>query len=79
MMCRCVALAAALFAALLQTSCTLAPTALGIMKLLLIQNDTRPAPPLWRVEPEIPQPSSPTLPDLSKADPRKTVADARGR
>jgi hypothetical protein len=77
MMYRCLALAAALLAALLQTGCTFAPTALGIMKLLLIQNDTRPAPPVWHREPEIPQTPPPTLPDLTTADPHKTVADAR--
>ncbi|MBI5685230.1 MAG: hypothetical protein HZC54_09115 [Verrucomicrobia bacterium] len=77
MMYRCVALAAALFTALLQSSCTLAPTALGIMKLLLIKNDAPIGPPVWQLEPEIPQPPAPTLPDLSAADPHKTVADAR--
>lgn len=77
MMYRCVALAAALFTALLQTSCTLAPTALGIMKLLLIKNDAQLGPPVWQMEPEIPQTPTPTLPDLSTADPRATVADAR--
>jgi hypothetical protein len=77
MMYRRLALVAVLLAALLQTSCTLAPTLLGVAKLLLIKNDAQIGPPVWQMETEIPRTPTPTLPDLSTADPHKTVADAR--
>ena len=70
------ALAVVLLMALLQTSCTLAPTALGIMSLL-VKNEAAPVRPVWQMEPVIPQTPAPTLPDLGAADPRATVAAAR--
>lgn len=76
MMHRCLALAALLWVALLQTGCTLAPTALGIMTLL-VKNDAKLGPPVWQMEQEVPQTPAPTLPDLSTADPHATVAAAR--
>jgi len=77
MMYRCLALAAVLLTALLQIGCTLAPTLLGIARLLVKNDATTPTRPVWQMEPAIPQTPTPTLPDLSAADPRATVAAAR--
>jgi hypothetical protein len=77
MMCRWIALAAVLFTALLQTGCTLAPTALGIARLLVRNDAAVPAGPVWQMEPAIPETPAPALPDLRAADPRATVASAR--
>lgn len=44
---------------------------------LLVKNDAKLGPPVWQMESEIPQISTPTLPDLSAADPHATVAAAR--
>lgn len=77
MMYRCLALTAVLLTALLQTGCTLAPTLLGIARLLVKNDTAAPTRPVWQMEPEIPQTPAPTLPDLGAADPRSTVAAAR--
>lgn len=77
MMYRCVVLAAALLMALLQTGCTLAPSILGVARLLVKNGDPAPSKPVWQMEPEIPSKPAPALPDLSAPDPHKTIAAAR--
>jgi hypothetical protein len=63
--------------ALLQTGCTLAPSILGVARLLVKNGDSATPKPVWQMEPEIPSKSSPALPDLSAPDPHKTIAAAR--
>jgi hypothetical protein len=74
---RCIALAALLMMALLQTSCTV--TGLDILQWILLKNDATPPKPLWKEEPVmVGQASAPDrLPDLQKADPKSLVAAAR--
>ena len=65
-----------LVAAFLLTSCTFAPTALGILSLLV---DNKAAPPkqVWTFEPSIPDSPAPALPDLSATAQHAAVAPMR--
>jgi hypothetical protein len=76
MMYRCLALAAVVVMALLQTGCILAPSILGTY-MLFAENNNTPSQPVWQMEPPVKPTSEPSLPNLSTADPHATVAAAR--
>jgi hypothetical protein len=65
----------ALTGALVMNGCTIAPTALGIMSLL-VDNNT-PSAPVWKITPPVASPTPLSLPDLNAAPQRAALDDRR--
>lgn len=76
MVIRSIGLVVVLVAAFVLTSCTFAPTGLGILSLLA-DNKASPPKQVWTFEPSTPDSSASALPDLSATVQHAAVAPAR--